>query len=187
MSPSSSKKTSILSRKKRQFYKIVVARQDIKAALDACKLFLAKVRSIGDDLYFPLLTAIIVCYSRPFSNNKPFGPLAKKWHAFDNAQLAETHKKILQLRDKTIAHSDLEIRKVFIFPKGTLIGNAGLRSGLGVTVRDIALPLKIFPVIKATCLDLGSRLNLAVEKELQALFGSKELPPKEFELTFDDE
>ena len=72
-------------------------------------------------------------------------------------------------------------------PKGTPIGNTGLTSGLGVVVRDVALPVERFPQIEAVCLDLGSRLNLEVEKELRALFGSKDLPPEEFELTFDDE
>lgn len=186
MSPRSSEKKNISSRRK-QFYKIVVARQDIKAALDACKLFLSKVRSMGDDLYFPLLTAIVVCYSRPFSRNKPLGPLPKKWHTFDKPEFTKIHETILDLRDKTIAHSDLAIRKVSILPKGTPIGNSGLTSGLGVIMRDVALPMEIFPRIEAVCLDLGSRLNLEVKKEIRALFGSKDLPPKEFELTFDDE
>lgn len=178
-------KKNVSSRKK-QFYKIVVARQDIKAALDACRLFLSSVHGLDDALYFPLLNAIVVCYSRPFSSNKPLGPLPKTWHTFDNQKFAEIHKTILDLRNKTIAHSDLEIRKVLIFPKGTPIGITGLTSGLGVAVKDILLPLERFPLIEAACLDLGSRLNFEVEKELESLFGSKDLPPKEFELTFDD-
>ena len=45
---------------KKELYKIVVARSDITAALNACNLFLSRVKDFGDDLYIPLVNAIIV-------------------------------------------------------------------------------------------------------------------------------
>jgi len=174
------------SLRKKEFYKIVVARSDITAALKACELFLSTVKDLGDDSYFPLLNAIIVCYSRPFSKNKPLGPLPKKWHRFDNGRFQEVHETILELRNKTVAHSDLEIRKVFIIPKGTPVRKTGIRSeALGVGISNRALPMEIFPEIRATCFDLGRRLNVEVKEQLELLFRDKDLPQEEFELTFD--
>ena len=57
---------------------------------------------------------------------------------------------------------------------------------LGVAISNDALPIGRFPEIRATCFDLGYRLNIEIEKELRSLFGNKDLPPREFELTFDD-
>lgn len=173
-------------KRKKELYKIVVARSDITAALNACELFLSIVNDLGDDLYIPLLNAIIVCYSRPFSKNKPLGPLPKKWRRFDSSRFQEIHKGLLELRNKTVAHSDLEIRKVFVIPKGARVRKTDIRSeGLGVGISNRALPMEIFPEIRATCLDLGGRLNIEVKEQLELLFGDKDLPSEEFELTFD--
>jgi len=180
-------KNDNLSSRKKEFYKIVVARSDITAALTACDLFLSKVKDLSDDLYFPLLNAIVVCYSRPFTSNKPLGPLSEKWHKFHNETFQKTHETILSLRNKTIAHSDLEIRKVFIYPAGTPIAKTGIKSHhLGVAISNHALPMERFPEIRATCFDLGYRLNIEAERELRSLFGNKNPPSRKFELTFDD-
>jgi hypothetical protein len=173
-------------KRKKELYKIVVARSDITAALNACSLFLSRVKDFADDLYIPLVNAIIVCYSRPFSRNKPLGSLPKKWHGFDNSRFQEIHEGLLELRNKTVAHSDLEIRKVSVLPKGAPVRETGLRTeSLGVIISNRLLPIEIFPEIRNLCLDLGHRLNLEVKEELELLFGDKDLPPEEFELTFD--
>ena len=175
-----------LSSRKKQFYKLVVARSDITAALNACELFLSRVKDLGDRLYIPLLTAMVVCYSRPFSKNKPLGPLPKKWHRFDNRRFQEIHKALLKLRNKTVAHSDLEIRKVFIIPKGARIRKTNIKSpSLGVGISNSSLAMEMIPEIRETCLDLGRRLNTEINEQLQLLFGDKDLPSEEFELTFD--
>jgi len=173
-------------KRKKELYKIVVARSDITAALNACELFLSRVKDLGNGLYIPLLNAIIVCYSRPFSKNRPLGPLPKKWHRFDNSRFQEIHKALLKLRNKAVAHSDLEIRKVFIIPKGAWIRKTDIKSpSLGVGILNSSLAMEMVPEIRETCLDLGRRLNTEVNEQLQLLFGDKDLPHEEFELTFD--
>jgi hypothetical protein len=175
--------------RKKQLYKLVVARSDIAAAVNACDLFISRVKNVGDDLYFPLLNAIVVCYSRPFSTNRPFGSLPNKWHKFANKKYQALHEKLIDLRDKIIAHSDLEIRKVYIYPKGTFIGKNGQRelktANLGVAITNTVLPVEVFSDIRATCFDLGLRLNAEVEKQLHSLYGNTSFPPGQFELEFD--
>lgn len=48
-----------------------------------------------------------------------------------------------------------------------------------------ALPMEIFPEILVTCFDLGRRLDSEVKEQLELLFGDKDLPQEDFELTFD--
>ena len=102
-------------------YKIIIARSDINAAMDSCDLMLGNVKDFYKDykkgLYVPLLNAIIICYARPFSQNKPFGPINSKWiNNFDNRQ-KEIHHDLLFRRNRMIAHSDFNIRKIIIYPE----------------------------------------------------------------------
>jgi len=183
-----SQESKRLNQKKKELYKLAVARSDVTAALDTCNLLLPRVKSLKDALYFPLLNAIIVCYARPFTQNKPFGPLSKKWQRFSSKRFQETHEVLLTLRDKTIAHSDLKIRKVFVHPSGVPLARTGIvTQGLGIAVSNQALPLERIQEVRDLCYDLGYRLNIEAEKMLKSLFGSKHLPPESFELTFDDE
>lgn len=174
---------------KKELYKLAVARSDITAALEISNLVLREVKSLGDDLYYPLLNALIVCYSRPFSPNKPLGSLKKKWHKFNNPDFQEIHEEILELRDKVVAHSDLEVRRVHIYPRGTPLPELGkgMKSGGSLSVSSYYLPLEMFPVIRDACFDLGTRLNNEVERALSLLLASQDYPPEHVELTFDDE
>src|SRR6267154_1715337 len=92
------------SQQKKTLHKFLVARSDIGAALETCKLFKSTVTSFKDDLYYPLFAAIVVCYARPFTNNEPYGALPKKWGAFDNPGMQDTHNRILRARHELIAH-----------------------------------------------------------------------------------
>lgn len=183
-----SQESKRLNQKKKELYKLAVARSDVTAALDTCDLLLPRVKTLRDTLYFPLQNAIIVCYARPFTQNKPFGPLSNKWQKFSTKRLQETHELLLTLRDKTIAHSDLKIRKVFIHPPGTPLARTGIvTDNLGLAISNQALPLERIQEVRDLCYDLGYRLNIEAEKMLKFLFGSKHLPPESFELIFNDE
>ncbi len=173
------------SKRKKEFYKIAVARSDITASLNACNLLISRVKGMGDPLYMPLLNALIICYSRPFSDNRPIGALPGRWGKFSERQFQQLHNTILELRNKVIAHSDLDVRKVFIVPDGAPIGGIGEKSiGLSLAVTFNAIPLDRFPTIGELCLGLGSRLSHEVDRQLGELFGDKDLSPKEFELKF---
>ena len=85
---------------------------------------LEEVDGLGHQLYYPLYCAIIVCYSRPFTDNKPHGSLAKKWYTFENEFLQKTHKKVLKARHELIAHSDMTVKEAMIVPPGVEMAKA---------------------------------------------------------------
>jgi hypothetical protein len=166
---------------KKYLYKIVVARSDITEAMRTCDLFLSKIKSINDELYFPLLCSIIVSYSRPFTSNKPLGKLSTKWGKYKNAKFREKHETILELRDKAMAHSDLDIKKVYICPKGTHNVTTGKKfPGLGVYITNKAFRIQAFKIIRDMCCDLKERLSVEIKRQLDTLYGKQELRPKEF-------
>lgn len=176
------------SKQKMNLYKLVVARSDIKAAFETCELFMKTVDNLGHDLYYPLFCSIVICYGRPFSDNEPIGPLPGYWSKFSDKRLQETHDDLISTRNKLVAHSDLDIRKVIIYPPDTHVEKTKLISGnVGVGIRSFYFPLKRFPIIHKTSLDLGHRLNNVIEEEIKKIYGGgMDLPNAPFPLRFDE-
>jgi hypothetical protein len=173
--------------KKKELYKLVVARSDITSAMGTCDLMKKNVDAVGNELYQPLFHAIVIAYARPFTRNKPLGPLSTEWPNFSNPEFQQTHDELIKARHQFIAHSDEEVRRVEIFPHGSSIKETGLKSGgVGVGIRNIAFSLSYFEHIRALCYDLGYRLNRRVEDLLAELYNGQKLPNEAFQLTFDD-
>ena len=174
------------SKRKEQLYKIIVARSDITAALYASDLMLERVKTMGDPLYYPLYAAAVICYARPFSDNKPLGPLMKHWREFSDHTLQATHDDIIAARNELIAHSDLAARRVEILPPGARVADR-TSTGVGCKVGSYYFPIEKFHDVSATCRDLGGRLDSEVWRQLDALYGGMDLPRRAFPLRLGDD
>lgn len=174
-------------RRKKALYKLIVARADINAALKSTQLFIKKVKSLNDPIYYLMLCSIIICYARPFTNNEGLGCLPKKWGKFKRRKFQEGHDSMIQNRNKIIAHSDLDFRTVNIIPPDVEFEDLGhTSSGIMVAVSNKFYKLNAFPVIEKICSDLYDRLESEIEKELGQLYENRNLPKKYFPLTFDE-
>lgn len=146
---------------KKQLYKLAIARSDIGTVLQLCRL----CTSIKSDrrrnalnkmaLQDALISSIIASYSRPFSDNQPYGPLQKKWSKFDNPLHRNLHEKIIQFRNKKIAHTDYETRQVYLYTSGYYDKEA--IGALLITTRTF--PLEEIPVIIDMCNILMKRFK----------------------------
>jgi hypothetical protein len=76
------KKSPKRSDLKRQFHRMVVAQADISSAKDAWPLWQSNPSRIGAPTYTDLVTAIVICHSRPFTDNESFGKLAQRKKAW---------------------------------------------------------------------------------------------------------
>jgi hypothetical protein len=175
---------------KRDLYKLLIARSDLTASLNACDLILKNVKSIRDENLYPLTTSVIVCYARPFTVNKPYGCLPKKWQKFDNPQYQFTHDKILKARHEFFAHSDMSVRKAQIVPPNVPLvieREKELKSQqISTQVSHILFELDFFNRIKETNLDLGRRIQIEIDKMIIDLYGDMQLPNKAFNLRVDE-
>ena len=178
------------AQKKKNLYKLLVARSDIDAAHTACELFLKTVTDLSDDLYYPLFTAIVVCYARPFTNNKPFGSLPEKWGRFIDPNQQKLHDSLIKTRRELVAHSDLSVRKAMIVPPGVLIGRLNERqlksSKIGTQINYYLFRIPEIRKIPLLTLDLGRRVNAEIEVTLAELYGGMDLPFVKFALRIDD-
>ncbi|MEE9555381.1 MAG: hypothetical protein V3W18_13925 [candidate division Zixibacteria bacterium] len=176
-----------MGKRKQELYKLIVAHSDIYAALYACELFIERIKEMRDPLYFPLLSTIIIFYSKPLTVNKPFGKLSPRWYKYDNEQHKKIHKMILEMRDKVVAHSDLEIRKVHIVPPFTKVSEFIEPSDyIGFNITTQILKVDSVSHIREMCKAVGNRILKGIEESLEEIYGKAILPPYAFELTFDD-
>ena len=177
-------------KRKKELLKLLVARSGIHASLNACKLMIENVYGMGHDLYYPLYSSVVVCYSRPFTNNKPHGALPEKWYTFDDSIHDEMHKKILKARHELIAHSDMVVNKAFIVPAGVTVAKNEKKpivsEHIGVQTTMYYYPLSFFENAYNLCLFQGKRISREIDILLDELYEDMELPNAAFEIRMDN-
>ncbi len=179
------------SQQKKNLYRLLMARSDIMAALNACDLILINVDSLKDELLYPLTTAVVVCYTRPFTDNKPYGSLPERYSKFDNPRFKIVHESLIKARHETFAHSDMNVRNAMIVPPNMSFGktNKGVELTspfVGVQVSyHLWLP-DFFTDVRTTILALGSRLQKEIEELKDCLYSGMELPNEPFTIRIDE-
>lgn len=176
--------------RKKELYKLLIARSDITASLNACKMMIEVVDGMGHDLYFPLYSAIVVCYSRPFTNNKPHGSLPEKWYSFENKILDNAHKELLRARHELIAHSDMTVKMAMIVPPGVEVGrkskNPIVSNHIAVQTSLYAYRKLFFEEAYSLCQFQGSRISDEIDILLEELYAGMELPHAPFKIKIDN-
>jgi len=178
------------SDRKKDLYRLLVARSDVLAAREACELMLKVAPAFGDPLYVPLLSAIVVCYARPFTRNRPLGALPEKWRTFPDQRMQQMHDALYKARSELIAHSDMNARQAKIVPPGFVLSEGGreMRSeGIGVQVTFYYFTLPMLRSVPALAHDLARRLGSEIDRLVEELYGGMTLPNAPFALRIDDE
>jgi hypothetical protein len=108
---------------KRALARLLIARTDLSAAQFALKTILTQMtKGLRDPLIYPLHTAAIICYARPFTRNKETGTLPATYSRFDSDEANAAHRDALDVRHKFVAHSDFDARRPRIYPAGWKVG-----------------------------------------------------------------
>jgi len=151
---------------------------------------LEEVDGMSHPLYYPLYSAIVVCYSRPFTNNKPHGSLAKKWNKFEDKILERTHYELLKARNELIAHSDMNVRIASIVPQYVEIKSNAKKP---IISSEISAQISSYYYHKSFFKDAimlfnhqGLKLNEAIDFLVNDLYAGMELPRAVFTIKIDD-
>jgi len=164
-------------------YKVTIANSDVSSALFTTRLFLKTVKSMKSDGFMPLQDSIVVAYARPFTSNKPYGPLDKKWGLFNISGMQNLHDQIIEYRHKLVAHSDKKYRTVQIIPKGTAkvpVGPSNVETAIQLSTTKFTMDT--FTKIEKLCLNLGGRLNQEMFRMIEKLYSNGNLPSFPFDL-----
>lgn len=148
----------LTARKKRELRKLIVASADIGAAQRVCRYLLDHQSTPSTEpLYYPLYCSTVICYSRPFTNNRPFGPLEKRWTRFPTESQSALHQRVLETRHGMVAHSDHGKRRVSIH-LSLVEGTDPPEANVGFSVDEEFFRETLFPGIKDLCDYLLSRI-----------------------------
>src|SRR5688572_17528786 len=109
-------------RLKRRLHLLVLCRNDFAAAEDAAK-FLATPRGFrpSNPLCHAIHAGFVVAYGRPFKVNDDLGTLAGSHDRYGDAVTDKTHRDLIDLRDRSVAHNDASTRSVVVVPKGSSV------------------------------------------------------------------
>ena len=182
-------RSPLRSARKRELYRLIVARSDMLAAMESCDLILGPPElDLSDPKYLPLFHAATVAYARPFSANRPHGPLPARWSRFADASDQHVHDTLIDLRNQFVAHSDQDAREVLIWPPGSRQPGTGVTLTFPwVSVRNRAYPIAFIRAVRAHCLELGRRINAEIDTLMEELYGNRVLPVQPFPLVYDEE
>jgi len=153
--------------KVKELHKLAVARLDIIEAQAACQYIIDNISDLGDPLYYPHSVTLVICYARPFTRNNVYGALGNKWSEFPNEPVAGMHKQLIDARNTFVAHSDGSVRGLQIIPKGYSVPGTKYKiDGYSCQVKKFYIALENFPLAKANCQYLVSRMNDEIKELL---------------------
>lgn len=165
-----------LTSRKRELYRMALARTDISEARTACDLFLDNVKTYSDPLYRILYAAIVVAYARPFIQSRTLGVLPSRWTKFSDPRLQGTHNTLISARNEIVAHSDVSKRPATVYPPGSTVGPIREPSeSFGIAVNSYIFRPTSFADVHDTCTDLLNRLHTEIQNELEELYGQANL------------
>ncbi len=172
-------------RRKIELLKLLAAQSDFGGAKHAAAMLLEHAPGLGSDLNYPLVVASIVCYSRPFTDNKPYGMLPGRYTRALPEPLRSIHDEVTTARDELFAHSDLDVRQAYIFPAGALIARQPREvraAGLGCALSSrLYSPAFMAGLHDASTLLLGA-VKTDIDALLEELYGGMDLPASKFKL-----
>jgi hypothetical protein len=104
----------------KRLLRFISARYDMANALDAYNHF--KESPINSPIAEYFFCAMVVAYGRPFTENQGIGNIKceyPNYPDFSDQEMSERHRRLMDIRNKFLAHSSAEGTKIIIIPPGT--------------------------------------------------------------------
>lgn len=167
--------------------RLVSARLDISQSIEAYNIL--RTLDPADSLFYHIAVSMAVSYGRPFFENNGVGRLLEeypKFPDFADAEMNLRHHRLIDLRNKFMAHSSCEGTKVMILPPGSknpVSGEVVDRHDHLVGKRSFG-DVRFYDWLKDVAFELKTRLDGDVRKRL-AEIGAHLEEPVEMETDYD--
>jgi hypothetical protein len=169
--------------------RLVSARLDMSYSLEAY----GELKSLDDPnnpLWYHAAVSMAVCYGRPFTETNGLGRLQVEYPNFPDfadPEMNVRHHRLIDLRNKFMAHSSCEGTKVLILPPGTKnpVTNELVDRHDHLVGKRFFGDLRFFDWLKDVALALKGRLDIDIRSRLAQIAGSA-TAPMEMETGYDD-
>src|SRR5260370_10065582 len=151
------------------WYKMEVANYSFEAVRDRIRSVLERKIQITSPEYYPIVVELICISARPFTNNRPVGPLTDE---IVPPEYKNFHALILDIRHKLFAHAEasLAIREDD-YPNDVILANEGKEPA--VQFRRFAIEPTILermrPVVDALIEETGNRKSRTAQRFREAV------------------
>jgi hypothetical protein len=167
--------------KDKKLLRLVSARFDISKSFEAYEF----LRSVEPDspLFYHLAVSMSVSYGRPFTANHGLGSLAveyPKFPDFEDSEMNERHLRLIDLRNKFMAHSSCEGTKVLILPPDDTSNQSGHMVG-----KRFFGDIRFYDWLKDVIVALRKRLDIDCKAQAAAV-GANLKTSEEMETGYDD-
>jgi len=166
--------------------RLASARLDMGYALDAYSELSGQRPE--SPLRYHLALAMAVCYGRPFYENKGLGNLFLEYPRFPDfadKSMNSRHHRLLDMRNKFMAHSSCEGTKLLILPPGSQLPNGSVAERFDHLVgKRVFKNIRFFDWLKDVIFELKGRLDVDVGKRLSEI-GAGLSVPEEMETGYD--
>lgn len=169
--------------------RLVSARQDMGCSLEAFGV-LHSLNDTEHPAFYHAAVSMAVCYGRPFLESNGLGRLQvdlPDYPDFSDPEMNLRHHRMIDLRNKFMAHSNCEGTKILILPPGST--NPLTRELVDrhdhMVGKRIFGDLRFFDWLKDVVVELKGRLDVEVHKRLVEVAGSID-QPTEMQTDYDD-
>ena len=115
----------------RNLWRMEFAFHTFQAVLTGIKVLLESKRQSNDPEYYPLTVGLICLYARPFTGNRPVGPLSEE---IVPSNYLDLHQSLIALRHKLFAHSDVSaLTRPDDYPNELVVYNDGKKIAFTMT------------------------------------------------------
>ena len=173
-----------LSKEEKKIVRLISAFSDMSDAVKAAKLLMG---GVTEDLYAHLLLSMVVAYGRPFTENRGAGHIQcdyPNYPDFGDADMPDRHKRLLDLRNKFLAHSSAEGTRVEIIPAGVTNPRGGrVQSSFEFNMGKRTFPdIRFVEWLMNAPVSFGIRLHSDIQLFLQKTFQGRADLTAAFEL-----
>lgn len=154
----------------------------------ACSLISSQIKDDDHPLYFPLIAAVCVTYSKPFTANNGLGAVPEDYKILPTPDLQRTHDIVWASRNYVFAHTDLlktriansisdeSIYKLHINVEARENG-AGTVYTFGRGISEPKLKAVVVPDILSLCVEQKQRFEAKANDYMGKLFHGRRLRP----------
>lgn len=178
---------ALMERLKREFVRLVYASSDIRSALETFELILNSKYTSDQSITQSLFAGAIVSYAKPFIGNKEYGALQGKIVSISEIELLKMHNRLVQSRNKVIAHNDKDHVEVIIIPPGAIFSINNQKTvieELSYCVKSSSMLIEDLHICIELCYFFERRLLSRIVEIKNNIFANEVLPKEPFVLKY---